>query len=134
MSVVAVAVAVVRCGEKFLIGRRPDGVPLAGLWEFPGGKVRPGETPEEAAVRECREETGLDVVVVARLDAADATYDHGRVRIDFFLCSLRADAATARSGYRWASAEELPRYEFPRANARLIALLAAGAAPAEKPL
>lgn len=57
MSPQSIAIAVVQRGEQFLIGQRPLGVALAGLWEFPGGKVLPGESPEAAAVRECQEET-----------------------------------------------------------------------------
>ncbi|MBI3839784.1 MAG: NUDIX domain-containing protein, partial [Planctomycetia bacterium] len=55
---VEIAVAVVEGDGKFLIGQRETGVPLAGLWEFPGGKVEPGEPAENAAIRECLEETG----------------------------------------------------------------------------
>jgi mutator protein MutT len=56
---IAVAIAVLEHNGKFLVGVRPPGVPLAGLAEFPGGKIDLGETPEAAAIRECREETGL---------------------------------------------------------------------------
>ena len=59
----AIAIAVVQDGERFLIGQRPPEKPLAGYWEFPGGRVEPGEMPGDAAVRECLEETGLHVVV-----------------------------------------------------------------------
>ena len=58
-----IAIAVVEHAGRYLIGRRPDGVPLAGLWEFPGGKVQLSETAEQAAERECLEETGLEVAV-----------------------------------------------------------------------
>src|SRR5262249_13310601 len=60
-----VAIAVVEHGERFLVGIRPEGKPLAGFAEFPGGKVNDGETPEAAAIRECDEESGLRIEVVS---------------------------------------------------------------------
>ena len=82
-----IAVAVVEHRGKYLIGRRPEGAALAGLWEFPGGKVEPGESPADAARRECLEETGLDVVVGAPYPEVVQQYDHDRVR-SAFLCLL----------------------------------------------
>lgn len=90
-SLKLIAVAVVRHGADYLVGRRPDGVPLAGFWEFPGGKVEPLESAEAAAVRECREETGLDVHVVGEFPPVDFAYSHGTLRLRFFACEL-ADA------------------------------------------
>lgn len=97
-SLKLIAVAVVRHGGDYLVGRRPEGVPLAGYWEFPGGKVEPRETAEAAAVRECREETGLDVQVVGEFPPVDFAYSHGTLRLRFFSCELAdgwSDAATA---------------------------------------
>ena len=119
-----IAVAVVEHQGKFLIGRRPEGVALAGLWEFPGGKVQPSETPADAARRECLEETGLDVVVGAAYPEVVQQYDHDRVHLHFFDCSLVDAHAPTPDGYRWVAAHELAAYEFPRANEGLLALLA----------
>jgi len=118
-----IAVAVVRRGDAFLIQRRPAGVPLAGLWEFPGGKVRPGETPEQAAVRECQEETGLDVEVVGTYPDVVEQYDHDRLRLHFFACAIVAGDVVADENRRWVTASELTNYPFPAANGGLIAAL-----------
>ncbi len=121
-----IAVAVVEHQGKFLIGRRPAGVALAGLWEFPGGKVQPGETPAAAARRECLEETGLHVVVGASYPDVVQQYDHDRVHLHFFACALVDEHAPTPDGYRWVAPGELAEYEFPRANEGLLALLANG--------
>ena len=72
-----IAIAVVEQDGRFLIGQRPPGVPLAGLWEFPGGKVEPGESPEQAAIRECREEAGIEVTIVGEYPDRMERYSHG---------------------------------------------------------
>lgn len=125
-----IAIGVIQHEGKYLIGQRPAGKPLAGLWEFPGGKVEAGETPAEAAARECLEETGLRVVVGPQYPEVVQQYDHDRVRLHFFACAP-ADVEMLGdlvAGYRWVSGQELARYEFPSANAGLIAHLAGIAA------
>jgi mutator protein MutT len=116
----AVAVAVVEDGDRLLVGQRPEGASLAGLWEFPGGKVRLGETPERAAVRECLEETGLEIEVVGSYGVTVHGYPHGWVRIHFFTCRLTFEANSLRPPFRWIPIDELDRYPFPAANARVI--------------
>jgi len=120
---IPIAVAVVRRGDEVLIGRRPQGQPLAGLWEFPGGKVREGESPSEAAARECREETGLDIRVGPLHLEVDHTYRHGRVRICFFAASPVDAAQEPRRPFRWVPRSELAHYAFPPANAAMLAKL-----------
>lgn len=125
-----IAIAVVEHEGKYLIGQRPAGKPLAGLWEFPGGKVEAGETPEAAAARECLEETGLRVVVGSQYPEVVQQYDHDRVRLYFFACAPAAveTLGDLAAGYHWVSGQELATYEFPAANAGLIAHLAGIAA------
>jgi len=103
-----------------LIGRRPADVPLAGLWEFPGGKVRDGETPQQAAARECLEETALAVRVVGAYPEVVHQYGHGPVRLQFFAAEPVDPAAPPRKPYRWVPVGELDRYEFPAANAAVV--------------
>ena len=121
-----IAVAVVHHDGKFLIQQRPAGSKLAGLWEFPGGKIEANESPEAAAVRECLEETGLEVRVVGAYPEVVQQYDHDKVRIHFFACVPTNSPPPMPTSYRWVSATELRDYEFPRANAGLIAMLHEG--------
>ena len=121
-----IAIAVVARDGEFLIGQRPAGVPLAGLWEFPGGKLLPGETPATAAARECQEETGLHVQVGEAYPDVVHDYDHGRLRLHFFACQPVDPDQTPLAPFRWVARARLADYSFPAANARLVAWLVAG--------
>ena len=122
----SVAVAVVRQGGRVLIGQRPPGAPLAGFWEFPGGKVRPDESPEEAAVRECHEETGLEIRLEGPCEEVLFPYPHGRLRIYFYLARPAGDSAIPRAPFCWASLSELAGYRFPPANQAVLDRLLGG--------
>jgi 8-oxo-dGTP diphosphatase len=111
-----IAIAVVEHNGSYLIRQRPSGAPLAGFWEFPGGKVHAGETPEAAATRECREETGLAVTVVEMLAEVDHSYDHGTLRLAFYLCTPRSPSGQPGGGFCWTLGSTLGSYEFPPAN------------------
>jgi mutator protein MutT len=115
-----IAVAVVEHESKFLVGKRCENAELGGLWEFPGGKIETGETAEQAAVRECREESGLAVEAVGLLE--ETTHDYGdfAVHIRFIACRLLDVVAEVSAPYRWVSADELSDYEFPEANAAIL--------------
>jgi mutator protein MutT len=131
-SPVQIAIAVVERNGQFLVGQRPAGVPLAGLWEFPGGKIEPGETPEEAAVRECREETGLLVRPLFRYPQREQDYAHATVQLHFIACEVANDAPSAPepasldAPFRWIPRADLNRYEFPAGNRALLAQLTGG--------
>jgi 8-oxo-dGTP diphosphatase len=118
-----IAIAVVQQDDQFLIGQRPPGVPLAGLWEFPGGKVRPGEAPEAAAVRECYEEAGLRVAVVGQYPPRQYHYPHGTLRLHFYHCAPRGSATAPRPPFIWVARAALPQYAFPEANGPILRLL-----------
>lgn len=120
---VRIAVAVVEHAGHYLIGRRPEGVPLAGQWEFPGGKVQAGETPRQAAARECLEETNLAVAVGEAYPVVVHDYKHGRVALEFFTCRPHDPSSPPKAPFRWVPAAELAGYEFPEANAALVAEL-----------
>ena len=122
-----IAVAVVQDSDRILIGRRPPDGPLAGFWEFPGGKVARGETPKQAAARECREETGLDVHLGKLYLEVVYPYEHGPVHIHFFAAAPADPTQTPAEPFRWVPRSDLDRYAFPPANARLLELLDAEA-------
>lgn len=122
---VPIGVAVVEQGGSYLVGARPEGVPLAGYAEFPGGKCEPGETPEACAVRECFEEAGLAVEPVRRLERRTWDYPHGRVELSFVLCRPAGDAEP-KGTFRWVPRADLTGLRFPEANAAVLELLTGG--------
>ena len=123
---VSIAVAVVCQGDCFLVGRRPAGVPLAGLWEFPGGKIEPGESPQEAAIRECREETGLTVAVHDEFPGQLYDYEHGRVHLHFLSCLPVDRDPVPQAPFRWVERQKLADLEFPAGNRALLDYLLSG--------
>ena len=121
-----IAVAVVQRDGMFLIGRRDEAAALAGYWEFPGGKLESGETREAAAVRECLEETGLEVRVTGAYPSTSHDYDHAALRLHFLACEVIGQRRALPDRFRWAPANELGRYPFPPANRELLDLLIVG--------
>jgi 8-oxo-dGTP diphosphatase len=129
-KVVRVAVAVVEHAAQYLIGQRPAGTALAGLWEFPGGKRHPDESAAQAAERETVEETGLQVRAVGNHDVVTHSYGHATVEVTFVACRPTLPLIPPRAPFRWVAAAELANYEFPAANAALIRkLVDASSAP-----
>lgn len=124
-SVTRVGIAIVEWAGRFLVGVRPDGVPLAGAAEFPGGKCATGEAPRACAERECLEETGLAVIAEECLETRVHRYPHGVVEMHFWMCSPVKETAGAEllGNFRWADAVELPTLPFPEANATVVAAL-----------
>ncbi len=123
-----IAVAVVGDGGLWLVGQRAQNQTLGGLAEFPGGKVRPGESPQDAAVRECQEETGLAVEVTGRFAPLVHEYSHGRLELHFFRCRPMGNGAP-QPPFRWVETEDLAALQFPAANRPILAELLAEQAP-----
>jgi 8-oxo-dGTP diphosphatase len=117
---IAVAIAVVEYRGCYLAGRRSEGAPLAGLWEFPGGKIEPGESAEQAAARECLEEAGLRILVGPAYPVVDHQYAHARVRLTFFACAPIEPAVPPKPPFEWLSLARLGELPFPAANRSLI--------------
>lgn len=119
-----VVAAVIERDGKILITRRPDGSHLAGLWEFPGGKRRFGERPEEALCREILEELGVGVEVREQIETVEWEYPDRRLKLLFFRCALDGEPRPLEGQeMRWVAPADLARYPFPPADATLIARL-----------
>lgn len=120
---VEIAIAVVEFENQFLVGQRPEGAPLAGYWEFPGGKIELGEDPRVAAARECLEEVGIHVEVGDEYPEVVHQYDHGKLRIHFFRAWPVDMELPENCRFQWVERSQLGDYQFPEANAGLLKLL-----------
>jgi 8-oxo-dGTP diphosphatase len=123
-----VACALVDPDGRVLLARRPEGKPMAGLWEFPGGKAHPGETPEAALIRELREELGICVEASCLAPFTFASHPLGEGRhllMPLFLCRKWDGAVRAREGQAlaWVRPQRLRDYAMPPADKPLVAML-----------
>jgi 8-oxo-dGTP diphosphatase len=125
--VLVVACALVDVDGRVLLARRPEGKKMAGLWEFPGGKLDPGETPEAALIRELKEELGIDVAAACLAPFAFASHDYDTFHLlmPLFICRRWKGTPTSREGQTlaWVRAAKLTEYEMPPADKPLIPLL-----------
>lgn len=126
ISVLLVAAcALVDIDGRVLIARRPQGKPMAGLWEFPGGKVEPGERPEQTVIRELGEELGIDVTeaCLAPLTFASHTYDAFHLLMPLFVCRRWEGRVMPREGQEiaWVKPNRLSGYDMPPADLPLVA-------------
>jgi 8-oxo-dGTP diphosphatase len=125
--VLVVAVALVDSDGRVLLAERPAGKPLAGLWEFPGGKVSPGETPEAALVRELAEELGIavDPKCLAPFTFASHSYADFHLLMPLYVCRVWQGIARPMEGQTlaWVRAADLTNYPMPAADIPLVAQL-----------
>jgi 8-oxo-dGTP diphosphatase len=121
------ACALVDPDHRVLLARRPEGRPMAGLWEFPGGKVHAGETPEACVIRELDEELGLDVTAdcLAPLTFASHTYDDFHLLMPLFVCRVWHGLPRPREGQvlKWVRPRDMGGYPMPPADLPLVAFL-----------
>ncbi len=121
------AVVMVDIDGRILIAQRPEGKSMAGLWEFPGGKVEEGETPERALIRELKEELGIDTTeaCLAAFTFASHTYDDFHLLMPVFLCRKWDGFVQAKEGQnlKWVKIEDLKKYSMPPADEPLIAMI-----------
>jgi len=122
-----VACALVDADRRVLIAQRPEGKTLAGLWEFPGGKVEAGERPEVTLIRELHEELGIDVTepCLAPLTFASHAYESFHLLMPLYICRRWEGQVTARERQQlaWVRANKLRDYPMPPADLPLIAHL-----------
>jgi 8-oxo-dGTP diphosphatase len=126
-TVLVVACALIDADNCVLIAQRPEGKTLAGLWEFPGGKVDAGERPEAALIRELKEELGIAVEepCLAPLTFASHSYEAFHLLMPLYVCRKWEGVVTAHEGQRlaWVRANKLRDYPMPPADIPLIAHL-----------
>ena len=127
ITVLVSAVALIDADGRVLLAQRPEGKSMAGLWEFPGGKVEAGETPEAALVRELDEELGINTwsSCLAPLTFASHTYDDFHLLMPLFACRKWEGIPAAQEGQTlaWVRANNLRYYPMPPADIPLIPIL-----------
>lgn len=125
--VLVVAVALIDPDGRVLLAQRPEGKSMAGLWEFPGGKVEPGETPETSLIRELQEELGIGTweSCLAPLTFASHTYEDFHLLMPLFACRKWEGIVEGKEGQKlaWARPNELRNYPMPAADVPLIPIL-----------
>jgi len=126
-TILVSAVALIDVDGRILLAQRPEGKSMAGLWEFPGGKVEPGETPEHALIRELQEELGIDTWAscLAPLTFASHSYEDFHLLMPLFACRKWAGTPRGKEGQvlKWAYPRDLRDYPMPPADIPLIPIL-----------
>jgi len=121
------ACALIDADGRILLAQRPEGKSLAGLWEFPGGKVEPGETPEASLVRELHEELGITtkVACLAPLTFASHTYEKFHLLMPLYVCRRYQGIPHGKEGQalKWVKPQALRDYPMPPADEPLIPML-----------
>ena len=127
LIVLVAAVALVDADGRVLLAERPTGKSMAGLWEFPGGKVNAGETPEAALIRELAEELGIDVTAscLAPFTFASYSYPDFHLLMPLYVCRKWQGTVSSREGQRlkWVRPAQLSDYPMPPADKPLVAML-----------
>ncbi|HWK86884.1 MAG TPA: (deoxy)nucleoside triphosphate pyrophosphohydrolase [Xanthobacteraceae bacterium] len=125
--VLVAACALIDADHRVLLAERPEGKPMAGLWEFPGGKVEPGETPEATLIRELHEELGIAVKAdcLAPLTFASHAYEVFHLLMPLYVCRRWEGTVSAQEGQKlaWIKPRELRNYAMPPADLPLIPAL-----------
>lgn len=125
--VLVAACALVDADGRVLLARRPEGKPLAGLWEFPGGKVEPGETPEASLIRELAEELGIDISAACLAPLTFASHDYGAFHLvmTLYVCRKWKGTIAPREGQEitWVRPARMGGYAMPPADTPLVATL-----------
>jgi mutator protein MutT len=125
---VEVAAGLIVRDGKILIAQRLGNVPLAGLWEFPGGKRKPGESFEACLMREVMEELGLTIAVYEQVASAEHHEAGRQIQLRFYRCTILAGEPRILEceAYRWVAPAEISAYQFPPADLPLVHQIASG--------
>lgn len=132
---VEVAAGLIIRGGRILIAKRRGNAHLGGLWEFPGGKRKPGESFETCLTREVMEELGLTIVVHEQVAAAEHCDVERQVSLRFYRCTILAGEPQPLGcdAYRWITPAEISAYPFPPADEPLVRKIASGEIPSQQP-
>ena len=121
--IIEVVGAIIKDGDRYLVGQRAVNKAQGGLWEFMGGKIEPGETPEQALARECREELGLEIESECIIDSVIHEYPEKTIRLTLISCSPKTGSipkALEHQQIRWVTREEMDALDFAPADRELI--------------
>ncbi|MBQ0033154.1 MAG: (deoxy)nucleoside triphosphate pyrophosphohydrolase [bacterium] len=122
-KIIDVVGAIIRDGDRFLVGQRAAGKAQGGLWEFMGGKIENGETPEQALARECREELALEIENERIIDSVVHEYPEKTIKLTLIQCAPKAGSvptALEHQAIRWVFPSEMRSMPFCQADAELI--------------
>lgn len=121
--IIEVVGAIIKDGDRYLVGQRPAHKSQGGLWEFMGGKIEPGETPEQALARECREELNLEIENERIIDSVIHEYPEKTIRLTLIECKPKVGSAPRPNEHqeiRWVTREEMDALDFAPADRDLI--------------
>ena len=121
--IIDVVGAIIKDGDRYLVGQRPANKAQGGMWEFMGGKIEPGETPEQALARECREELAIEIENEQIIDSVIHEYPEKTIRLTLISCSPKSGSvpkALEHQQIRWVTRAEMDSLEFAPADSELI--------------
>ena len=121
--IIDVVGAIIKDGDRYLVGQRPANKAQGGMWEFMGGKIEPGETPEQALARECREELAIEIENEQIIDSVIHEYPEKTIRLTLISCSPKSGSvpkALEHQQIRWVTRAEMDSLEFAPADRELI--------------
>ena len=127
--IIEVVGAIIRDGDRYLVGQRAANKAQGGLWEFMGGKIEPGETPEQALLRECREELALEIENEHIIDSVVHEYPEKTIRLTLISCSPKSGSipkALEHQQIRWVTRVEMDVLDFAPADRELIGRIIGG--------
>lgn len=127
--IIEVVGAIIKEGDRYLVGQRPANKAQGGMWEFMGGKIEPGETPEQALARECREELALEIENERIIDSVVHEYPEKTICLTLISCSPKSGSipkALEHQQIRWVTRDEMDALDFAPADRELIERMTGG--------